>query len=180
MIICRKMLNNFERSITPYTDGMFHDSDPVEYECVAGYTIDDGGAATCEKLFEIICQADKSFIAHHMIDSVKCGAAAEVAFAEFDISKHFFLENVQYTYESCYTADGTAAGSTTFEASCRATIQWYPYLRARCLPRDPGTCERSVQHGSYSCFPTWRCGIRDLLHQWRWAALVERYRLQAR
>jgi len=101
-------------------EDQFFNSDPVEYSCDAGYTLD--GAASGEKTFFLTCQANGNFISPPTCHPVRCGNAPHVASAEFDSSKAFvFPEKAGYTCDHGYTTDGTAAGPTSFEGECEDT-----------------------------------------------------------
>jgi len=97
----------------------FFNSDPVQYECAEGYTLD--AAATGDRTFEINCKADGAFEAHPTCLPVGCGEAHHVDYATYQTGNVVFPNHVQYTCEEGYTTTGTAAGATSFEGSCEAT-----------------------------------------------------------
>ena len=99
-------------------EDQFFNSDPVEYRCDDGYTLD--GAASGEKTFFVPCQANGNFAAPPTCHPVRCGNAPHVGFSEFDASKVFvFPEKAEYKCDHGYTTDGTAAGTASFEGECQ-------------------------------------------------------------
>jgi len=101
-------------------EDQFFNSDPVEYSCGDGHTLD--GAASGEKTFFLTCEADGHFSAPPTCHPARCGNAPHVGNAEFDSAKEFvFPEKAEYQCDHGYTTDGTAAGTTSFEGECEAT-----------------------------------------------------------
>jgi CUB/sushi domain-containing protein len=106
-------------------------SDPVTYQCLAGYTLDAQAGGPNHMTTE--CQADESFT--DMPDScqpVECGDAPEVDKAKMDAKSAVFGEIITYNCDEGHTVDGTSAGDAHFTISCLETGELS--LALSCLP----------------------------------------------
>jgi hypothetical protein len=137
-------------STTGAKQSIHFDSEPVEYNCMEGFTLDS--SPTGENSFIVACQSGGSFETAPQCAPVSCGVAPQKPNAKSSSTGvHIFEDYTGYTCTDGFSTTGKAAGPKTFQLKCRADGAYTPH--AGCAPVECGSVpvpEHALQTGEPS------------------------------